>query len=125
VCETILNEDTLVSMLSKFNFFKTCMPESRKADIYLGCLDGSVFLDFNISNENMVTLVRISFDGYGCFNLGNTGQSLNVQDSLEFRIEFEKKNLNQATIRRLVKKIIQLNRDLIWEDALEEYGLLK
>ena len=90
MCETILNEDTLVCMLSKFNFFKTFMPGTRKADIYLGCLDGSVILDFNISNENMVTLVRVSFDGYGCCNLRSTGQSLNVQDSLEFLIEFKK-----------------------------------
>ena len=45
------------------------MPESRKADYYLSCLDSSVFIDFNRSNENLISLVRISFDGYGCCNL--------------------------------------------------------
>ena len=30
-----------------FDFFKTEMPESRKADFYLDYLDGCVFIDFN------------------------------------------------------------------------------
>jgi hypothetical protein len=53
-------------MNSDFDFFRTSMPESRKADFYLGCLGGSVFIDFNLANENLISLCRISFDGYGC-----------------------------------------------------------
>lgn len=44
-----------------FGFFKWTMPESRKADFYLGCLDDSVFLDFNYSTNKCINLCRISF----------------------------------------------------------------
>jgi hypothetical protein len=108
----------------EFNFFKTSMPETRKADFYLGCLDSSVFVDFNISNDNLIYLVRISFDGYGCCNLYDNAESLNVTDSQEFLKEIEKEILNQETIGSLVKQIVKMNQDLIWKDALEEYGLL-
>ena len=101
------------------------MPETRKADFYLGCCDGSVFVDFNISNDKLISLVRISFDGYGCCNLDDTAESLNVTDSQAFLKEMEKEVLNQQTIGRLVKKIVQINTDLIWKDALKEYGFLK
>ena len=101
------------------------MPETRKADVYLGCLDGSVFFDFNISKDNFISLVRISFDGYGCCNLEDSAASLNAADSHEFLKEIDKENVHQETICRLVKKIIQINEDLIWKDALEEYGLLE
>ena len=45
-------------------------------------------------------------------------------DSQEFLNELEEDILNQETIGRLVKKIVQMNKGPIWEDALEEYGLL-
>ena len=80
---------------------------------------------FNISNDRLISLVRISFDGYGCCNLDDSAESLNVTDSQEFLIEIEKEILHQETICFLVKKIVKMNKDLIWQDALEEYGLLK
>ena len=115
----------MVSMPAEFSFFKTSMPETRKADFYLGCLDGAVFVDFNILSDNLVSLVRISFDGYGCCTLEDTAECFNVTDSQEFLKEIEQENLNQETIGRLVTKIVQMNKDFIWNDALEEYGLLQ
>jgi len=52
-------------MNQDFAFFKTTMTQTRKADYYLGCLDSCVFLDFNRSTDNGISLARISFDGYG------------------------------------------------------------
>ncbi|MES1181753.1 MAG: hypothetical protein ABUL44_03065, partial [Flavobacterium sp.] len=60
------------------------MPESRKAGFYLGCFDGSVFLDFNQSKENRIYLCRISFDGYGCCDLEKTPRYLNRESSKKF-----------------------------------------
>ena len=111
-------------MHARLNFFKTSMPETRKADIYLGCLDGSVFMDFKISTDNLICLRRISFDGYGCCNLDETGERLSVRDSRVFLKEMAKEEFNQETVCGLVKKIIRMNKDLIWNDALLEYGLL-
>lgn len=108
-----------------FNFFKTTMPETRKTKYHLGCLDSSVFIDFDCSNENQIYMVRISFDGYGCCNLEDKSECLNLKDSQEFIEEFEKENFNQVTISRLVKELININKDHIWTDALKEYGLIK
>ena len=100
------------------------MTGTRKADIYLGCRDGSVFIDFNITKSNLICLRRISFDGYGCCNLDETAQNLCRNDSQAFLIEMAKEEFNQEKLGELVLQIIQLNADLIWKDALLEYGLL-
>ncbi len=111
-------------METDFNFFKTTMPESRKADFYLGCLGGSVFIDFNKSNENLISLCRISFDGYGCCNIKDNINHLNFDLSERFLKEIKKEILNQEILTPIVKEIIKINKDYIWEDALEEYGLI-
>ena len=100
------------------------MPESRKADFYLGCLDGSVFIDFNQSSENLISLCRISFDGYGCCNLKDTVTYLNPELSKKFIIEIAKDELNQEKLTTIVKEIIKINKEHIWADALEEYNLI-
>ena len=56
-------------MTQGFDFFKTEMPVSRKADWHLGCLDGCVFIDFNLTSDKLISLCRISFVGYGCCTL--------------------------------------------------------
>ncbi|MFC4632408.1 hypothetical protein ACFO3O_00700 [Dokdonia ponticola] len=111
-------------MNEDFEFFKTSMPLTRKADYYLGCLDGSIFIDFNRTIENHISLVRISFDRYGCCNLDDKGLSLNKTDSEKFIKEMESEHLNQKTIFKLVKEIIEINKDHIWIDAIEEYKLI-
>ncbi len=112
-------------MNQKFNFFKTSMPSSRKADYYLGCLGSSVFIDFNLTQNNLISLVRISFDGYGCCNLDDKGLSLNISDSAEFIMEMENDNLNQKIMSRLVKQLIKTNKEHIWMDAIQEYGFIE
>ena len=107
-----------------FDFFKTIMPDSRKADFYLGCLDGCVFLDFNYSTDKRINLCRISFDGYGCCNIDNNAKCLDSQLSKEFTDEIEKDNLDQEKITKFVLELIRLNKEYIWTDALEEYKLI-
>jgi hypothetical protein len=100
------------------------LPESRKANLYLGCLEGSVFIDFNISNENLISLCRISFDGYGCCNLIDPANYLNSELSKQFLTEVSKDLLNQEKLTAIVKEIIKINKDYIWTDALIEYNLI-
>ena len=99
------------------------MPQSRKADYQLGCLDSSVFIDFNNTNENRIVLRRISFDGYGCCNLNEQANHLNIEDSQKFIEELKNEELNQNIITKLVKEAIKLNKKHIWTDAIEQYGL--
>jgi|SRR5882724_7088038 len=111
-------------MTQDFDFFKTEMPDSRKADFYLGCLDGSVFIDFNQSKDRLISLCRISFDGYGCCNITDTTNYLNSEMSKKFIEEIAKDKLDQENLTPLVKEIIRINKEYIWTDALEEYNLI-
>jgi len=112
-------------MNQNFEFFKTTMPKTRKADYYLGCLDSSVFMDFNCSEDNRISLRRISFDGYGCCSLESGANHLNQNDSRKFIQEMGKEKLNQDTITTLVKEVIKINKEYIWSDALLKYNLLE
>jgi len=114
----------LNNMKQDFDFFKTIMPDSRKADFYLGCLDGSVFLDFNYTTDKRIDLCRISFDGYGCCNLDSEAKCLDDQSSKDFIDEIGKEHLDQGKITKVVLELIRLNKDNIWADALEEYNLI-
>jgi hypothetical protein len=112
-------------MNTNFDFFKTTMPDSRIADYYLGCLDGSVFIDFNLTTDKLISLRRISFDGYGCCNLDNKAKFLDDKLSKDFVEQIGKDNLNQEKIAKIVLELIRLNKDHIWSDALEEYKLIE
>ncbi len=107
-----------------FDFFKTQMPDTRKADFYLGCLDGSVFIDFNQTNDNLISLFRISFDGYGCYNISDTKNLLNHELSKKFVEEISKEELDLETLTPLIKELIKINQEHICTDALEEYHLI-
>jgi len=100
------------------------MPKTRQADFYLGCLDSSVFIDFNRLENDQISLVRISFDGYGCCNLDEKAKLLNKEDSELFIDELTKDPMDQKTITTLVKRAVKINEDHIWNDALEEYELI-
>lgn len=112
-------------MNQEFDFFKTTMPKRRRADYYLGCLDSSVFIDFNRMGNDQISIVRISFDGYGCCNLDNKAELLDEEESKLFIKEVDKEPLNQDVITALVKKAIEINAEHIWNDALEEYELIE
>jgi len=116
---------TDTNMTQDFNFFKTVIPASREADFYLGCLGGSVFMDFNQTSDNLISLCRISFDGYGCCNLTENSKSLNFEKSKEFKQELSKDTIDQEKITLLVKELLFINQDNIWPDALEKYNLLE
>lgn len=105
-----------------FNFQITTMPASRPADYYLTCLDGCVFLDFNNIN-GVIYLVRMSFDGFGCCNLGAESKPLNEVDSAQFIGMFQRQCLEQNIMEILVKKLVLINQSIIWQDAIEQYNL--
>ena len=53
-------------MKGELEFFIASMPATRPTDYYLGCLESSVFMDFDNYENEHIRLIRISFDGYGC-----------------------------------------------------------
>lgn len=100
------------------------MPPSRPAAYYLGCLDSSVFIDFNLKKDQSVYLRRISFDGYGCCNLPPEVAPMSKGDSTLFMEAMKQKELDQDLITPLVLRTLTINKNLIWEDALKKYELL-
>jgi len=111
-------------MKQDFDFFKIKMPYSRKADFQLGCCGGSVYIDFNQSSDGLISLCRISFDGYGCCDITDTTNYLNFEMSKKFIEEITKGELDQEKLAPLVKEIIRINQECIWTDALEECNLI-
>jgi hypothetical protein len=109
------------SMGRKFEFFVTKMPGTRPADFYLGCMDGSVYLDFDLTEDECICLRRISFDGYGCCNLYEDNNHLDKQQSEVFIAELAKEVLDQSVLTPIILQLIGMNIKNIWRDALEEY----
>lgn len=101
------------------------MPSIRPADYYLGCLDGCVFIDFNLTNNNCIYLRRISFDGYGCCDLDDFSTPMSKEDSQLFIDTYKRKDLDQVVMTLLIKKTIKNNKEHIWQDALKEYSLIE
>ena len=100
------------------------MPDSRPADYYLGCLDGSVFIDFNNHGSKLVSLKRISFDGYGCCNLNDQVIPVDKEDSTAFKKMIKTQLIDQEILTTIIKKTITDNKKLLWEEALAEYGFI-
>lgn len=110
--------------MTRKNFHIATMPASRPADYCLGYFDDAVFLDFDIYHKHKIRLKRISFDGYGCCTLGSSSIPLNDKDSRFFKDIIESGIQDQKALMKIVKKIITLNKDLIWQDALRDYHLI-
>ena len=106
------------------DFYITSMPGSRAADIYLGCEGGSVFIDFNKSHKGIVSLVRISFDGYGCCRLPADSTPLDSEDSQKFLNMIDSDIEDQLSMSQIISNILKANIESLWTDALEEYKLI-
>ncbi|AYB33528.1 hypothetical protein [Chryseolinea soli] len=104
-------------------FFITAMPRTRPAYYYLGCLDGSIFMDFDIGENERICLKRISFDGFGCCDLNDQAIPMDEVDSQTFKEIIDAQLSDQSRLTSIVRKTILNNQKLIWEDALKEYGL--
>jgi hypothetical protein len=102
----------------------TTMSDSRPADYYFNCLDGSVFIDFNDYEGGLIQLVRISFDGYGCCNLHDEAIPMDEFDSRIFKNLTTTATPDQSLLRTIIKKTLSANKHLIWEDALKHYALI-
>jgi hypothetical protein len=100
------------------------MPDSRPADYYLGCLDGCIFMDFDNCENERIRLKRISFDGYGCCDLGEKAIPMNNSDSKAFKQIIDAQISNEPQLTKIIKSTILNNIDIIWKDALNEYGLV-
>ncbi|HSI37422.1 MAG: hypothetical protein ACAI43_00515 [Phycisphaerae bacterium] len=89
------------------------------------CLqEGSVFADFDVDDAGVVSLRRISFDGYGCCRLGGDATMMSSDDSRLLVEAVRRGDLGGEQVERVLRTYIRANADVIWRDALEDNELL-
>jgi hypothetical protein len=89
------------------------------------CLQGgSVFADFDTDDVNVVSLSRISFDGFGCCEVKGAVKSMNSGDSRSLLDAVACGELGSAKVEDILRKYFRENADMIWSDALTEHDLL-
>ena len=104
-------------------FFLTEMPAFRPADFCLGYFGGSVFLDFKNVSGDRISLIRVSFDGYGSCDLESLSTPLTKENSYLLKRIVQEGLMEQDSLRTIVREAIQLNKEHIWKDAITEYQL--
>jgi hypothetical protein len=89
------------------------------------CLQGgSVFADFDTDDGDMVSLRRISFDGYGCCDVGESVTRMNSEDSRLLLDAIAGGEFESVQVAEALRRYFRENKDVIWSDALEENDLL-
>jgi len=89
------------------------------------CLQGgSVFADFDADQTGVISLRRISFDGFGCYEMEEPNPRMEPVDS---RLLLESINQSKVGIRQveeILQRFFRANAEVIWSDALAEHDLL-
>lgn len=89
------------------------------------CLQGgSVFADFDTNDANIISLRRISFDGFGCCEAGDSITHLSSGDSRLLLDAMFRGELENFQVEQILRKYFQENKAAIWSDALAEHDLL-
>lgn len=97
---------------------------TRPCDFSLGLQEDCVFADFNIDANGLVYLVGISFDGYGYCGVNDSTRTMTLEDSRQVVKWVESENVNHDEMSSILTNHFRRNKDLLWEDALSEHGLI-
>ena len=119
-CSTAKN-NWLTGMAISAELF-TVMP-SRPCSFCLSLQGGQVFADFDIDAGGLVSLLRISFDSYGCCHLSRASK-MAAEDSRLIRSAVALKKNKKSDVQHVLRRYFQSNSVEIWRDALEEYGFI-
>lgn len=95
----------------------------RPCKFCLGLQNDSVFADFDLDESGCVTLLRISFDGFGCCRTAGETRSMKPERSKQF-IHLVENNDMSDTLALILLEYFSDNSDVIWKDALEQHSLL-
>ena len=95
----------------------------RPCKYCLGLQDDSVFADFGLEENGCISLLRISFDGFGCCRTAGEVRPMNLECSRRFIQLVENNNMSDSLATILLEYFTD-NSDVIWKDALEQHGLL-
>src|SRR6188508_2868325 len=89
------------------------------------CLQGgSVFVDFDTDDDDLTSLRRISFDGYGCCDVGQSITKMSSADSRVLLDAIARGELGSVEVEGVLQRYFRENKDLIGSEALAEHDLL-
>ncbi len=99
---------------------------TRPCSFTLALDGGSVFADFDVDPDGLISLLRVSFDGYGAWRpaQGQLTTTMDPRDAAALQRARDEATLNSDEVRMLLRRYFHANSGLIWSDALEQYGLL-
>jgi hypothetical protein len=99
---------------------------ARPCSFSLALDGGSVFADFDVDPDGLISLLCVSFDGYGAWrpDEGQSTTTMDAADASKLRQARDEETLDSDEVRGLLRRYFHANRAKIWSDALEQYGLL-
>ena len=98
-------------------------PPFRDCSFCLSLQSDSVFSDFAIDADNNVSLVRISFDGYGCCEIEKPPR-MNSVDAKVLMTMLAENELDSKAASDILRRYFKRAGSKIWLDAISEYGLV-
>lgn len=98
---------------------------SRPNDYQFYLSGGCVFADFKVVKEDgneILQLIRISFDGHGCADREELNLKMNAYDSklLKQIIDRDDSAAHEDDMREIMATFIEQIRSYLWEDALRD-----
>ena len=91
--------------------------------LYCLCFNGScVFADFDVADGKLF-IVRISFDGYGCYRVNNKDWAIGASDSKRMSDWIESNNVDHAEMREVLTDYFRRRQTSDFDDALAHNGL--
>jgi len=97
---------------------------TRPCSFCLSLQGGSVFADFDTDDSDIISLRRISFDGYGCCDAGQSITRMSSGDSRLLLDSIARGELGSVQVEETLRRYFRENKDVIWSDALAEHDLL-
>ena len=96
---------------------------TRPCSFCLCMQGGSVFADFDRDDTSIVSLRRISFDGYGCCEV-ESATRMSSADSRLLLDAIARGELESVQVEEVLRRYFRESKGVIWSDALAEHDLL-
>ena len=88
------------------------------------CLQGgSVFADFDTDDADIISLRRISFDGYGCCEVEIVPR-MSSADSRLLLDALGRGELDTVPVHDVLRRFFRASSDVVWRDDLAEHDLV-
>jgi hypothetical protein len=84
---------------------------------------GCVFADFKVVKEDgneILQLIRISFDGHGCADREELNLKMNAYDSKLLKQIIDDSAAHEDDMREIMATFIEQIRSYLWDDALRD-----